>query len=224
MTNENTGSVRNQGHQLELDISHPQPAYAGEKYPITITVKNEDPRTFDITLDVLLHPSEVDDAIRIDDETSTSLIKGVSLGKLVTGSTTNKTVYVLLDAGAGERVLDISLQSQPISDSIALKIPLTQSPDETITTLEEPAAEDSSELLRTLVVPTIMPFSATHATNYRRSVTPAAKFADLHSFDADHWDDGAGGEAFVRSIFECVGPWTVNVDSVVMVREVRQRF
>jgi hypothetical protein len=38
------------------------PAYLDEEYPIVISIINEDHRPLDVLLDVLLQPTEIDDA------------------------------------------------------------------------------------------------------------------------------------------------------------------
>jgi hypothetical protein len=43
-------------------LSHRAPAYLDEEYPIMIDVINEDDRELDIVIDVLLQPTEIDDA------------------------------------------------------------------------------------------------------------------------------------------------------------------
>jgi hypothetical protein len=62
-------SVRNRLHLLAVSLSHDGPAYIGEEYPIVVSVINNDTRALDVHLDVLLQPSEADDA----GEYSTSL-------------------------------------------------------------------------------------------------------------------------------------------------------
>ena len=45
-----------------MSVEHQAPAYLDEEYPIVISIINEDPRPLDVLLDVLLQPSEIDDA------------------------------------------------------------------------------------------------------------------------------------------------------------------
>lgn len=45
-----------------LSFTHQDPAYVDEEYPILIDVANMDDRDLDIIVDVLLQPSEIDDA------------------------------------------------------------------------------------------------------------------------------------------------------------------
>ena len=55
-------TVHHKPHQVEVTFSHPEPAYVDEEYPIVVDVKNADERAFDAVLDVLLQPTEIDDA------------------------------------------------------------------------------------------------------------------------------------------------------------------
>lgn len=41
---------------------HHAPAFLDESYPIVVQVTNIDTRTFDIVVDILLQPTEIDDA------------------------------------------------------------------------------------------------------------------------------------------------------------------
>jgi hypothetical protein len=41
---------------------HQTPAYLDEEYPIVISITNEDDRALDVILDILLQPSEIDEA------------------------------------------------------------------------------------------------------------------------------------------------------------------
>jgi hypothetical protein len=45
-----------------VSVEYQAPAYLDEEYPIVINIINEDHRPLDILLDVLLQPSEIDDA------------------------------------------------------------------------------------------------------------------------------------------------------------------
>lgn len=54
--------VHHKLHQLHIAFHHPAPAYVDEEYPIAINITNTDDRTFEVVLDVLLQPTEIDDA------------------------------------------------------------------------------------------------------------------------------------------------------------------
>lgn len=45
---------------------HHAPAFLDESYPIVVQVTNTDSRAFDIVVDVLLQPTEIDDAGEYD--------------------------------------------------------------------------------------------------------------------------------------------------------------
>ncbi|KAI9511510.1 Gryzun, putative trafficking through golgi-domain-containing protein [Russula earlei] len=190
--------VRYRPHRLQVSVEHQSPAYLDEEYPIVIGVNNEDDRPLDVLLDVLLQPTEIDEAVNticIDDEHSQSFIKGVALGTITPGRTTLKTLYLKNTGGVGDRVLDISIQSS------------------------SHVAQDTSEVLRTLLVPTVSSMKIEYAVGYFHSRGPLSGLTDLRTYENDYWDDGEGGEALVRARMVCMGPWGVSVETVRLVRK-----
>jgi hypothetical protein len=134
--------------------------------------------------------------IRVDDEHSQSLLKHVTLGTITPGSTTLKTLYLKNTGGVGDRVLDMSIQSR------------------------SPIAQDTSEALRTLIVPTVAPVKVEYGTKYLFARGPLPGLTELHTYESDHWDDAEGGEALVRARMVCMGPWGVSVETARLVRKV----
>lgn len=134
--------------------------------------------------------------IRVDDEHSQSLIKGVTLGSIVPGATTHKTLYLTNTGGVGDRILDISLQSR------------------------SPVAQDTSEVLRTLSVPTVAPMKVEYGVKYVHARRPLPGLTDLRTYESDYWDDGEGGEALIKARMVCAGPWSLSVETVRLVRKV----
>ncbi len=215
-------SVRYRSHSVELDLSHPSPACIDEEYPITIEVTNVDDQDLEIFVDILLQPTEVDDAgqqilcltpglcltiaadnsIIIDGESSSSFIKGVPFGTLSPGENCVKVLHLTSTGGAGDRILDISLQSRSKKSFNGEPI------------------EDVSEVLKTVVVPTVAALSITHDIVYRRSLKDRMGLADLRAFDEDFWDDGQGGEAEVNLMIECAGPWSILMEKLTLQRQV----
>jgi hypothetical protein len=55
-------SVRHRPHELAVSLSHQAPALLDEEYPIVIDITNVDERHLDVIVDVLLQPTEVDQA------------------------------------------------------------------------------------------------------------------------------------------------------------------
>lgn len=55
-------SVRHRPHQLSLSFSHQEPALLDEAYSIVVEITNKDDRVLDLVVDVLLQPTEVDEA------------------------------------------------------------------------------------------------------------------------------------------------------------------
>ena len=134
--------------------------------------------------------------ICVDDEHSQSFIKGVALGTIPPGVTALKTLYLKNTGGVGDRVLDISIQSR------------------------SPVAQDTSELLRTLLVPTVASMKVEYTVKYVHSRGPLPGLTNLRTYENDYWDDGEGGEALVKARMVCAGPWGVSVETVRLVRKV----
>jgi hypothetical protein len=150
--------------------------------------------------------------IRIDDEQSSGLIKGISFGRLKPGTTVRKTLILVSTGGAGDRALDLSFQSVVPDESVPLdKLVVPETPT---------ALGDTCEVLQALVVPTVAPFKTEQAIAYRRASRTTPGLLDLATFESDYWDDADGGEAVVSTSFACAGPWGVEVDSCKLVREV----
>jgi hypothetical protein len=135
----------------------------------------------------------------LDGERSSSLIKGAHLGIVKPGSRASKTLYLCTTGNNGSRTLDISIQSSS-------PIPLSPS--------------DTTETLRTLVVPVVPAIEMTHDVGYRRSLGEQPGLADLRTYESDYWDDLDGGEAVVTSTMKCGGPWGVRVEGVRLLRQV----
>ena len=54
--------VRYRTHRVDVAISHAGPAYLGEEFPIEIEITNSDDRELDVVVDVLLQPTDIDEA------------------------------------------------------------------------------------------------------------------------------------------------------------------
>lgn len=211
-------SVSYRPHSLDVSLTHQVPAYLDEEYPIVISITNEDDRSLDVILDILLQPSEIDEAgaqifvldtdqstllmttvnvIRVDDEHSQNLIKGIAIGTIAPGATTLKTLYLTSMGGVGDRVLDISIQSR------------------------SPVSLDTSEVLRTLSVPTVASMSVEYGVKYLHAPRPLPGLTDMQTYESDYWDDGEGGEALIHARMTCTGPWGLSVETVRLSRKVR---
>ncbi|KAF8271123.1 Foie gras liver health family 1-domain-containing protein [Lactarius quietus] len=185
-------------HSLDVSMMHQDPAYLDEEYPIVISITNEDDRALDIILDILLQPSEIDEAvnaIHVDEEHSQNLIKGITIGTIEPGATTLKTLYLTSTGGVGDRVLDISIQSR------------------------SSVSRDTSEVLRTLSVPTVAPMSVEYGVKYMHAPRALPGLTDLHTYESDYWDDGEGGEALINARMTCTGPWGLSVETVRLSRK-----
>jgi len=78
-----------------------------------------------------------------------------------------------------------------------------------------------SDTLLTLVIPTIDAMKVTYDTTYIRSRMPQPGLVELTTFESDYWDEGDGGEALIAARLQCVGPWSLSVEKVRLVRKVR---
>jgi hypothetical protein len=154
----------------------------------------------------------------LDDEHSSGLIRGVPFGVIAPGITVIKTLYLVNTGAAGDRRIDISIQSQATT-AMATNVLERSSLD------SPPSADQSdiSETLQTLLVPTVEPIKVTYGTVYRRALGARMELADLTTFENEFWDDGEGGEAVVSAKMQCVGPWCLMVESVKLVRKVSSR-
>ncbi|KAF9268549.1 hypothetical protein L218DRAFT_852654 [Marasmius fiardii PR-910] len=206
-------NVKHRPHKVAVSVTHRQPAYLNENYPITVQITNVDDRELDVVVEVLLLPSDLDYAVNTimaDEEKSSGLLKGISLGVLSPGVSAVKALHLHSTGAAGDRTLDISVQSR--STSIT-----TDSGDDVAVT--QPELLDITETLRTVVVPTVEPLQMTCDVTYRRTLHPRKGLADLETFENDFWDDGDGGEATVVTTFRCSEPWGLAIESLVLKRQ-----
>lgn len=66
--------VKHRAHQLRTSFHHEAPAYLDQDYPITIEITNTDVRDLDIVVNILLQPTEIDDAGMLDGLNSSVLV------------------------------------------------------------------------------------------------------------------------------------------------------
>jgi hypothetical protein len=143
--------------------------------------------------------------IVLEDERSTGFIKGVSFGVLASGVRVTKPLYLLNTGAAGNRMVDISVQSRPTGS------------EETDDSLE---FQDVTETLQTLIVPTVDSIEINQTVTYSHSPSEWPGLADLSTFDTGFWDDRFGGEALITSKITCVGPSEIEIESIRLEREV----
>lgn len=160
--------------------------------------------------------------IVIEDTRSSSLIKGVQLGVLAPGATTVKTLHLFNTGASGDRMIDISIQSRT---TIAGKPEIDQAEDHEDDEDDEDnngetSSHDSMEHLHMIVIPTTNPFKLTHSVAYRHALDPWSGLANLETFDEAFWDDRRGGEALVTARLSCVGPSSLNIESLRLERRV----
>ncbi len=225
-------SVKHRQHQVSVSIQHEAPAYLDENYPITIEVTNFDSKDFDVTLDILLQPTDVDGAgkkhsipicsefrlnellvnkIIFEDEESPSLIKGVHCGIAKSGTSISKTVHLLSGGAAGDRMLDISVQTRIPEDS-----PFRDEEGHRI--------NDVTEKLQTVVVPTLEAFHVNQEVTYQHNLKEWRGVADLDSYEEDFVDEGRSMEVMVVTDVSVAGPWSIYVEHIELKDGVSQRF
>jgi hypothetical protein len=145
-------------------------------------------------------------SITVNGERSAGLLKGIPLGVLKPGVNVLKTLKLFSTGAGGDRVLDISIQSRSavprLDHSLEVEI-------------------DTTETLRTLVVPTVAPIRVVYNVGYRRPLGAQLGLADLRNYDCEFWDESSGGEAVVTANMECAGPWSLKIDSLKLIRQVR---
>ncbi len=152
-------------------------------------------------------------SISYDQETWSNLIKGMSFGVLAPGISVIKTLYLKSSGAVGDRVVDISVQSRNVA-AVPVLIASPVSP-------KSPALiADTGETLRTLVVPTVEPITASFNVSYCRSTKPQLGLADLSTYDEGYWDESDGGEATITAVWTCIGPHDIKVESLKLVKEV----
>jgi hypothetical protein len=147
--------------------------------------------------------------MRMNGETSTGLIKGVPLGVVKPGMSTAKTLHLLNNGAAGDRMIDISVQSR--STATSSEPPSPGSSD---------ALSDVTETLKTLTIPAVAPFEARFDVRYKRSLGQRVPLADLETYDDGPWKFSQGAEAVVTLSLECVGPWTIAFEGLRLVQQV----
>ncbi|KAH0829099.1 Gryzun, putative trafficking through golgi-domain-containing protein [Lanmaoa asiatica] len=210
--------VRHRPHQLSISFSHHEPALLDEAYPIMVEVTSTDDRALDVVVDVLLQPTELDEAVQfitLDDQKSSGLIKGVQFETVKPGVSVVKTLVLMSSGAPGDRTIDVSVQS---STTAAFQAQArAPSPSET---LDSSQNHDTGEMLQTLSIPTLSAFVVRQDVAYQRSLRPPPALADLSVLEDTHWEACVGGEAVVTTVVECAAPCGVEVEKVELHRVV----
>ena len=150
--------------------------------------------------------------ITLEDEESTSLIRGVKFGVMEPGAETVKTLYLLNTGAVGDRTLDVSIRSQ--STTQLLSSPAHRTPDSA-------GSYDTNETLHTLVVPTNQAIKITSDVAYHRSLKPQAGLADLRTYGNDLWEDRVSGEATITSTFQCAASCGLRLENIRLENQVQ---
>ncbi|KAI6029321.1 Gryzun, putative trafficking through golgi-domain-containing protein [Pisolithus microcarpus] len=211
---------RHRPHQLSVSFSHQQEALLDEEFPITVEIANSDDRHVDVVVDILLQPAEVDGAVQYivhNGHRSSGLIKGAECGIIAPGASVRKTFILVASGAAGNRTIDVSVQSNASSTLPTVHRPTGLSMSSSTSSL---AANDTNEFLRTLVIPATAPFSVTHDVEYQVSLCPARPLSELSTLGGDTWD---GGEVIIMTKLECMAPCGLEVEGLELKRQESNR-
>ena len=139
--------------------------------------------------------------ITVDAETSSSIIKQISLGTLQPSSSLTKTIFLRADGHPGDRILDVSIQSRlhPTSASSGA----TQSDEEA----------RPNETIRTVTIPCVRPIGVAFGLERHPPKEPVRELLALDAFEEGEFDKE--GEVLLTSRFDLLGAWDLEVESVV---------
>lgn len=143
--------------------------------------------------------------IIVDDEESTSLIRGVKFGLLEPGAEASKTLYLLNTGAVGDRTLDVSIRSQP--PTYPSLSPIPQTADST-------GLHNVNETLQTLVIRTTRAIKIASNVAYQRSLQSHPGLADLRTYGNDFGEDRVSGEATITSIFRCAARCGLKLEGI----------
>lgn len=153
--------------------------------------------------------------ITLEDEESTSLIRGVKFGVLEPGAETVKTLYLLNTGAVGDRTLDVSIRSQSTTRLPSSPVPQTS---------DSAGSYDTNETLQTLIIPTTQAIQMKSNVAYHRSLQPQAGLADLRAYGNDLWEDRIPGEAMITSTFQCAGSCGLRLESILLENQVQYTY
>jgi trafficking protein particle complex subunit 11 len=136
--------------------------------------------------------------IAIEDERSSGLIKGIEFGTIHPGEASTKLLYLSMSGAAGPRIIDISIQSRVDTGGIT---------------------QNDSEILKTVTVQSVLPFSWETDVTYFHPVESPAPWLDLSQIDAERHRVAA--EALMAVKLKLEAPWDIFVQSIRLVEKVR---
>ncbi|WWC90065.1 uncharacterized protein L201_004998 [Kwoniella dendrophila CBS 6074] len=188
-----------QPHDLDVEVTHLPSAFIGEDVEVMVKATNNDERDMDVTLSVFLQPGddgEEDDGstIHLDDESSSQLIKDISLGTLSPSSEITK-IITLRAPIEGTKMLDFSIQT-------TTKIPISQNQSPKSDDVNQAISERAEEINKTAVIPILRPFDVKMAVNYS------------HSFNSSK-----GAQATVGILVEVTGPREIKIENIQLLGE-----
>jgi hypothetical protein len=138
----------------------------------------------------------------MEHQRSTSLIKGVSFGRLHPGESCRRRLLLLSSGDEGERVLDFSIQSRAIPSPFTLS----------------GGPQDINETLHTLVIETVLALRLGAEPTYARDPSTFPGLFELSRYEQDFFHRSCIASISARVIAQ--GPWDVVLNSIKLVPEV----
>lgn len=135
----------------------------------------------------------------MEHQRSTSLIKGVSFGRLLPGESCRRILLLLSSGNEGERVLDFSIQSRAIPS-------LSSGP------------QDLNETLHTLTIQTVPAFRLGAESTYARDPSTFPGLFELSRYGRDFFHRSRIASVSASVIAQ--GPWDIILSSIKLVPEV----
>ncbi len=140
--------------------------------------------------------------ITFGDQESNALIKGVSFGVVSPGQSVKQHMYLASAGSAGERVLDVSVQTKLVASSSS----------------STSATAEANETLRTIAIPVVYAFSGTSSVAYHRSPGQLAEHLDLTIYDKEHFTPQT--RAIMTTQITCGSKWDIEIADVAWVSKV----
>lgn len=138
------------------------------------------------------------DIILVDDLTSPSLFKNITIGTIAPGTSLRKTFRLLSIGESGDRNIDLSIHSQPtIVDSAS-------------------SISTSTELIKNLIIPVVKPLHGQFDIRFHKKRRNEKALLDMTELDG--WE-GASDVEVVAKIFSA-GPWELEVVGLKLVCDV----
>ncbi|BGP28998.1 hypothetical protein JCM10296v2_000734 [Rhodotorula toruloides] len=186
---------------VTVDTNFVSPAYLDERLPVIVDVRNDHEVEVELFLVIFLQPGEEGshDTIEVDSQSSTSVIESLPLGTLAPSASQSKT-FILSTLGGlpGPRNIDVTIRAVPVAAAAS--------------TSSGPLPPKPLEATRSLVIPVVSPVQASFSTQVLKRRRPNKALLDLS--EPSGWEDASA--ATMAASLRAVGPWSVEVQSIVL--------